>query len=497
MWTSPPGGGAAGERGSGSSVSLRVATRPATPRRRYAPEIPPTLADSAHRRRVDTGLGNLQPVRRLAVEGNVRMSEDLQPPTIVLITRDYPFGVGEAFVQDEVSRLSRCGRLVVLPAYDANGSTPRPLPEGVVLDRTLIETSHSTSLRPRIAATLCAAAARELRRRPDLLRSTATLGRAVGYLLRAGRVLAWVDDLRRRGETPGRVMAFWSNAEAFGMALAARDDPSIMLVSRSHRFDVWEDQNPGGYLPFRAEIALHSRRLLPSSRMAAEHLRSVLPVESNRVIVAPLGVEPPFEPRPRLNRDEVLIVSCSTAAPVKRLPLVASAIAAAAAEASSRRWRWAHLGGGAEQIEAVLRSGPANLATEFPGWLPREEIYRFHRDRQPDCFVNLSSSEGVPLSIMEALSMRVPVVATAAGGTGEMIDDSVGALLPVEVDPATAGAAIRRVVEAGEPMRAAARRRYEVEASTEVAMSALERGLPEFFGDGKDRSPADHPRTRP
>lgn len=77
--------------------------------------------------------------------------------------------------------------------------------------------------------------------------------------------------------------------------------------------------------------------------------------------------------------------------------------------------------------------------------------------------------------------MRVPVVATAAGGTGEMIDDGVGGLLPVEVDAATAAAAIRRVVDAGEPMRAAARRRYEVEASTEVAVAALRTGVPEFL----------------
>jgi colanic acid/amylovoran biosynthesis glycosyltransferase len=410
------------------------------------------------------------------------MTSDHPGPTIVLLTRDYPFGGGEAFVQDEVSRLARCGRLVVLPAYDAGGGAARAVPEGVTVDRRLVETSIFSALRPRILRALFPAAVREIRARPDLLRSIATMHRFAGYLVRAGRLLSWVDGARRRGETPARVMAFWSNAEAFGMALAARSDASIMLVSRSHRFDVWDDENPGDYLPFRGEIARHSHRLLPSSRMAAEHLRRTLPVDPEHVIVAPLGVEPPFEPDPRRGeRDEVLVVSCSTAAVVKRLPLVASAIAAAAAATPSRRWRWAHLGGGGDQIEAALRSGPANLEVELPGWLSRESIYRFHRDRQPDCFVNLSSSEGVPLSIMEALSMRVPVVATAAGGTGEMVDDSVGALLPVEVDAAIAGQAIRRVVEAGEPMREAARRRYEVEASTAVAMSALEEGVPEFL----------------
>jgi glycosyltransferase involved in cell wall biosynthesis len=412
------------------------------------------------------------------------MSTEPRRPTLILLTRDYPFGGGEAFIQDEVARLSRLGRLVVLPAFDAGGAVARSVPEGVRLETGLIHTSFASVLRPRIAATLLAAAIRELRVRPDLLRSVVTIRRFLGYLLRAGRVLAWVAASRARGEAPTRVMAFWSNAEAFGMALAARRDPSIMLVSRSHRFDVWDNENPGDYLPFRGDIARNSHRLLPSSRMAAEHLRLTLPVEPDRIVVAPLGVEPPFEPEPwrgRDRQDEVLIVSCSTAAPVKRLPLVAASIAAAAAGDPGRRWRWAHLGAGEDQIRPVLDGGPENLVAEFPGWLPREAIYRFHRDRQPNCFVNLSSSEGVPLSIMEALSMRVPVVATAAGGTGEMIDDEVGGLLPVDVDAATAAAAIRRVVDAGEPMRAAARRRYEVEASTEVAVAALLTGIPAFL----------------
>jgi glycosyltransferase involved in cell wall biosynthesis len=95
--------------------------------------------------------------------------------------------------------------------------------------------------------------------------------------------------------------------------------------------------------------------------------------------------------------------------------------------------------------------------------------------------VNLSSSEGVPLSIMEALAMGVPVVATAAGGTGEMVDDSVGALLPVEVDAAIAAAAIRRVVDEGARLREAARVRFSEEGSTNVAMDALHRHVPEFL----------------
>jgi glycosyltransferase involved in cell wall biosynthesis len=95
--------------------------------------------------------------------------------------------------------------------------------------------------------------------------------------------------------------------------------------------------------------------------------------------------------------------------------------------------------------------------------------------------VNLSSSEGVPLSIMEALAMGVPVVATAAGGTGEMVDETVGELLEVDVDAVTAGSAIRRVVDEGARLREAARARFSEEGSSNVAMDALHRHVPDFL----------------
>ena len=401
--------------------------------------------------------------------------------SIVLVVRDYPFGNGEAFIEDEVARLARTGPLVVLPAFKNGSGPPRPLPEGVELDVTLAERGPGALLRPAVLSTLIGAAWRELKSRPAILGSARSALRFVGYLYRAGRLLAWVEAARRSGDPVRRVMAFWSNAEAFGLALAAHRDPSIMFVARSHRFDVWEEENPNGYLPFRDALAESAHRLLPSSREAADHLIRSMPIDPERVSVAPLGVEPPFEPRPWSERSEVVIASCSTAAVVKRLPLVAASIAKASAGDPGRSWRWVHLGGGEEQIRAAIASGPANLELELPGWLPREAIYRFHRDRQPNCFVNLSSSEGVPLSIMEALAMGVPVVATAAGGTGEMVDDSVGALLPVEIDAAIAAAAIRRFVDEGERLRKAARVRFSEEGSSNVAIEALRRHVPEFL----------------
>ncbi|MGZ5247769.1 MAG: glycosyltransferase, partial [Flavitalea sp.] len=46
-----------------------------------------------------------------------------------------------------------------------------------------------------------------------------------------------------------------------------------------------------------------------------------------------------------------------------------------------------------------------------------------------DLFLNVSESEGVPVSIMEAMSAGLPVIATNVGGTREIVDGSNGVLV--------------------------------------------------------------------
>lgn len=46
-----------------------------------------------------------------------------------------------------------------------------------------------------------------------------------------------------------------------------------------------------------------------------------------------------------------------------------------------------------------------------------------------DVFINLSTNEGVPVSIMEAISFDIPIVATDVGGTSEIVTDETGILV--------------------------------------------------------------------
>jgi glycosyltransferase involved in cell wall biosynthesis len=48
----------------------------------------------------------------------------------------------------------------------------------------------------------------------------------------------------------------------------------------------------------------------------------------------------------------------------------------------------------------------------------------FYKSNRVDLFVNLSIVEGLPVSIMEALSYGIPILATAVYGTPEAINEN-------------------------------------------------------------------------
>ena len=75
-----------------------------------------------------------------------------------------------------------------------------------------------------------------------------------------------------------------------------------------------------------------------------------------------------------------------------------------------------------------------------------------------DVFVNCSISEGISLTILEAMAAGVPVVATAVGGTPEIVTDEVGRLVPAR-DPSALAAALDALADAPAPSRDAWPRR--------------------------------------
>lgn len=104
------------------------------------------------------------------------------------------------------------------------------------------------------------------------------------------------------------------------------------------------------------------------------------------------------------------------------------------------------------------------------GWIEGEERERLLRSAS--IFVLASTSEGLPMALLEAMSRGLAIVATEVGGVPDVVGDGVEALLVPPGDPAALAAALSRLAadpELAERLGTAARERAAAMGPAQVA----------------------------
>ena len=93
----------------------------------------------------------------------------------------------------------------------------------------------------------------------------------------------------------------------------------------------------------------------------------------------------------------------------------------------------------------------------MPGSIPNDAVIQYYQQHHVDLFINASETEGLPVSIMEAYSFGVPVIAPAVGGIPELVNAGTGYLLSPEASAQEIAAAIQSWLDAT-PMQQASLR---------------------------------------
>jgi len=135
--------------------------------------------------------------------------------------------------------------------------------------------------------------------------------------------------------------------------------------------------------------------------------------------------------------DTFLVATVARLDPVKHLETLIEAVALV--RSNARRVELLVIGDGPERphLEASAHAAGVADRVRFAGH--RSDV----RELLPaaDVFVNCSTSEGISLTILEAMASRLPVVATRVGGTPEVVIDGVtGLLVPPRAPAAVADA---------------------------------------------------------
>jgi glycosyltransferase involved in cell wall biosynthesis len=238
-----------------------------------------------------------------------------------------------------------------------------------------------------------------------------------------------LDEQLRNEDTI--IYSYWQSPGALA-AVMLKKEYGFQTVCRAHGGDVYAERHNPDYLPLQEEVIQRLDRLFVISEDGKKYLSSKYPSVKSQLAVRRLGTRDP-EAQGSPSEDGVLrLVSCSYVVPVKRLGLLIETL-----KLCRQKIEWTHIGDGPlfEEIKSKSKELPENVSARFLGNKKNHEIYEYYAGNQVDLFVNVSSTEGIPVSIMEVFSFGIPALATDVGGTRELVNPSTGRLLNKDIEP--------------------------------------------------------------
>lgn len=233
------------------------------------------------------------------------------------------------------------------------------------------------------------------------------------------------------------LMGTWMGVDAFTAARVKKRYSEVFACALAHSGEVMAKRNPYIFQDFHEyEHTYLNHTYFISSIVMNDYLNVMEKCHirerfGNRISTQYLGCT---KPNQRLNpwtlADSLHIVSCSRMDANKRLGLIISAL---------KKWtngniKWTHIGTGVLehdirlQAEELAEANPL-VQIEFLGRLDNSDVIYYYETVAVDLFVNVSKSEGLPISIMEAMSYGIPSIATDVGGSSEIVNSQNGFLL--------------------------------------------------------------------
>ncbi|MFZ1726847.1 MAG: glycosyltransferase family 4 protein [Albidovulum sp.] len=197
--------------------------------------------------------------------------------------------------------------------------------------------------------------------------------------------------------------------------------------------------------------------ITPSHRSAAD-LADIGTVPKDRLKVLGLGVNPPPDDsaeeiaalrKELLGDGERLIITIARLERQKGIDILIDSIAEIIKTHPEYRFIVAGDGPDEKKLRAQARALGVDQHLRFLGRVSRPLLYL----RASDLFLLTSRWEALPFTIVEAFQAGIPAVAAACSGVVELIDDSVGRVVPIG-DVAAISAAVTDIL-ADETKRAA------------------------------------------
>lgn len=366
----------------------------------------------------------------------------LNEKRLYIIVSDYPYGNGEPFLEDELIALAKQFdkiTLIITNSVNVNERTPKfSIPENVEFQYYISENNLKARIKALYFAISTPFAIDEiniLKNKYKLKLIFSSVRLIFSYLIHGLQFFNFLQKLINKDNCHKGsyyFYSYWCTYFTFSLALLKKKNKEIKTFTRVHGWDLYMFRHKPAYLPFRNFIFSSIDRIFTISENGREYLLSTVPgIDNAKVKTNYLGTSVNNFPIHPADRKKLFIITLSFISKVKRLELVAESISLI----NNFDIEWHHLGGYIdntvliEQDAKKLLEDKKNVTYRFHGTLSKYEIFEFIKSHPVNLLINTSWSEGLPVSIMEAMSFGIPVIATDVGGTKEIVQDKKNGFL--------------------------------------------------------------------
>lgn len=364
---------------------------------------------------------------------------------LIILCSNFPYGFGEPFLEVELGYLKQhFPKITICTTAKAGSSQQFEVPEGVSLINLAPDPNWFEKWSSVWRLAFDAEVRSELKTITDDYHGSMSFGKLKTLLVSRIRALKLKEQIRVQvGFHTDEALFFysyWTDDAALAISYLKKHDPSVTAFCRLHGWDLYFERSQYHYLPFRRSVFNGLDAVFAISENGRNYLLSHFSsiINEGRIYQSRLGIRTVdrLEPHER-NFRRFKLVSCSNLIPIKRVHLIAKALS----HVEGLEIEWTHFGDGTEK-EALhdlcknLLGSKENVQYHFAGRIANWQVLEYYSTHMVDLFISLSRYDGIPVSIMEAMSFGIPALATDVGGVSEIvINGKTGFLLDQEVNP--------------------------------------------------------------
>lgn len=251
------------------------------------------------------------------------------------------------------------------------------------------------------------------------------------YILTSYMFYIWAKKFIKKNEFHNSIFySFWFDTSTLGSLILKGYNSRIIVITRSHNFDLFEYRHEDSYIPYRSLIVSKLDRIFPCMSNGADYLKNKYNIKNT--FYSYLGINDNKQINKPSSDGILRLVSCSNMNQIKRVNLIIEALEIISNEYKNILINWTHFGHGQlyDNLNDLAKSKlKDNVSYNLKGHVELKEIFNHYKGNPIDIFINVSSAEGQPVSIKEAISYGIPIIATDVGGNSEIVSDNNGILL--------------------------------------------------------------------